>query len=153
MTAAPPCVIPGCTNPGIDISNKWRTVPVLCKPCRDHQNDNYFRPRRCDHCHRRRQCEIDFNGRLQCRTCHSDHAQAEIETERSRHSHALSHARMTFNTDGSPKTAVATTICTWTAEATLEMVDGRAVYVLNKQPPQPLHYDPAAASCPRCRRG
>lgn len=149
---APPCVVPGCTRPGRDISNRYRTVPVLCDQCRQRELDLQRRPRRCAYCSKRRQCAIDFNGLLRCTPCFQQHMNADRQKDRSANSHALASATMRFHPDGTPAAVMAQTHCAWQLPASLEMLDGCPTYILQADPPVPLLYDPASATCESCRR-
>ena len=149
-TADAPCVIPGCPNPGVNRSNQYRQIPTTCDSCQLTESQSWHKPRPCHYCRRRRQCELDLTGHLRCRQCHSGQMQAANDLRRRSHSHSVDYARIEFDPDGTPVRIQATTHCGWTHPATLKMLDGRAVYILQLTPPQALHYDPAAADCDRC---
>ena len=147
-----PCVIAGCTNTGIDDSNKYRQSPVLCEKCKQDERSNWSKPRKCSFCSRRRKCTRTLEGELTCRDClYDDYARKEHE-RRMAHSHAIKSVTMMFDRGGAPHTIRASTHCSWTAHADLDMVDGVPTYIILSDQPVALFYDAAQATCPNCRR-
>ena len=147
QTAQPiPCAIPGCPNPA-----EPRRNPPTCDPCHRLEREASLRPRPCHYCSRRRKCVLDPSGRIRCHGCELDHHEAERDQTRRSHSHSIDHARLYFSPAGVPISLHATTHCGWSHTANLEMVDGRAAYILTTDPPTPLLYDPEAATCILCR--
>ena len=100
-----------------------------------------------------------MHGNIRCKDCHGDQMAQDEQERRNAHSHAIASSTMEFDQDGAPTVIRVNTHCQWGGRAELDMIDGRAVYVLMpdktaKAPnaPTPLHYDPDRATCERCQR-
>lgn len=146
-----PCAVDGCPNTGLDDSNQYRQSPVLCDQCRTIERTRWNKPRKCSYCNRRRNCQRTLDGNLTCRDCLYDSLAKKEHDRRMAHSHAVKSVTMMFETDGTPHSIRATTFCTWSENADLDMVDGRATYIIRSSHPIPLFYDHNQASCPNCR--
>lgn len=153
-TPEPPtttCIIEGCNNEAQNRSNHYRTEPLTCPNCYQKDLASYDKPRRCNYCNRRRQCQRDLAGKLVCRSCTHQQMDDERRATKMAHSHSIAYAKMSFQENGTPESIQATTHCQWSEKAELEMVKGLPTYIIQADRPLPLFYDHRSASCPQCR--